>query len=170
MYRLLVIGLLFALIPSSAFNMFDPASEKAKIRAICEDQVDAWRMRDFDKEASVWAHEKYIMKMLTNGTRTKGWETIGGAYQRDFQNTPADYEPSFFTELSDFYIHISGKNAWAVFDQHQIFPDDSGDNQLYESLEFRCLEKIDGQWKIVFQLTGPYDKSGEIEAAEQARN
>ncbi|MEM7372609.1 MAG: hypothetical protein AAF587_28570 [Bacteroidota bacterium] len=157
MLRFAVCALLFALLPTSAFNMFDPASEKAKIRSICEQQVESWRMRDFQGESDVWAHESYIMKMLTNGTRTFTWETIGGQYAADFKDSASDYEPDFFTELSDFYIHINGKNAWVVFDQHQVFPDEVGKNQLYESLEVRFLEKIEGEWKIVFQLTGPYD-------------
>lgn len=167
MLRLTVCALLLALLPTSAFNMFDPASEKAQIRAVCEKQVESWRVQSYQGEADVWAHEPYIMKMLTNGTRTLSWETIGGQYAKDFKETSADFEPDFFTELSDFYIHINGKNAWVVFDQHQIFPNDSGKNELYESLEVRFLEKIDGDWKIVFQLTGPYDQgTNETSASE----
>ena len=163
MYRLIGFALLLACIPTTGFNMFEPVSEKAKIRAVCEKQVESWRTRDFQGEAEVWAHEKYIMKMLTNGTRSIGWDKIGGAYQKDFANSPEDYAADFFTELSDFYIHINGKNAFVVFDQHQVFEDDEGQNQIYESLEVRFLEKIDGDWRIVFQLTGPYDAGEETE-------
>lgn len=161
--RFIGFALLLAFLPTTAFNMYDPVSEKAKIRAVCEQQVQSWRLRDYQGEAEVWGHKDYIMKMLTNGTRTVGWDKIGSGYATDFANTPEDFEPDFFTELSDFYIHINGKNAFVVFDQHQVFPDDSGGNDLYESLEVRFLEKLDGKWRIVFQLTGPYDKTGESE-------
>lgn len=164
MAKYAICALLLALIPTSAFNMFDPASEKAKIRSVCEKQVESWRMQSYEGEAEVWAHESYVMKMLTNGTRTKGWKTIGNQYKVDFEMADDTPQPDFFTELSDFYIHISGKNAWVVFDQHQVFPDDAGQNEIYESLEFRCLEKIEGEWRIVFQLTGPYDKPTSVES------
>ena len=131
------------------------ASERTAIRQVCERQVDSWRMQSYEGEAQAWAQKEGVLKMLTNGTRNIGWEKIGGEYRNYLKGLEG--EPDFETILSDFYIYINKKNAWVVFDQHQVFSNSMGKEQLYETLEFRCLEKINGEWRITMQLTGPYD-------------
>lgn len=135
------------------------ASERTAIRQICEKQVDSWRMQSYEGESQVWAHKGDVLKMLTSGKRDIGWEKIGGDYRKYL--TGMEGEPEFETILSDFYIYVNKKNAWVVFDQHQVFANSMGNEQLYETLEFRCLEKINGEWKITMQLTGPYDTRNE---------
>jgi hypothetical protein len=161
MLRYVCLLALMAVFPTQGFNKLSPVSEKAEIRKVCEQQVNAWRTQDYQAEADSWAHIPAAMKMLTNGTRTNGWEKIGKQYKDNFTMDGQEFEPEFSIELSDFYIRINGKAALAVFDQHQIFANADGTNQLYETLEVRHLEKIDGAWKVVFQLTGPYDQSVE---------
>ena len=142
---------------ASIKNLNTP-SERSKIIKVCEDQVDAWKNLSFEKEEEVWAQVPHAMKMLTNGTRRISWDSIGVDYRTAFANTVISPE-SFKTELNDFWAHISGKTAWVIFDQHQIFPSTVGEqNEIHESLEVRILEHIDGKWQIVLQLTGPYDQ------------
>lgn len=140
-------------IPSTANVSNDT---EAIIRA-CRFQVDAWRLQSYEAETKAWAHVPYALKMLTNGTRTVGWEAISKSYQESFGNAGTTRgEPTFTTALSDFHVRVNGNAAWVVFHQHQIFDNQTGGQDRYETLEVRSLEKIDDRWQIVFQLTGPY--------------
>ena len=135
-----------------------PTDNEAIIRA-CRNQVDAWRMQSFEGESDAWAHVPYALKMLTNGTRTIGWKNIGESYRESFGSEGLTRgEPVFTTALSDFYVRVNGNSAWVVFNQHQIFANEDGGQDLYETMEVRGLEKINNEWRIVFQLTGPYSE------------
>lgn len=48
-------------------------------------------------------------------------------------------------EMSNYVIRNNGNVAWASFDQKSTTPDGKISNQH----EFRCLEKVGGDWKIV---------------------
>lgn len=145
-----------------ACRSVDLVADRHQIIEICQEQVNAWRTQDFQAEREVWAHKPYALKMLTTGSRTVGWDSIGHDYRTAFEASQGE-APSFNTVLSDFYVHVfeDGQSAFAVFDQHQVFETGAG-QQIYETLETRCLEKIDGKWRVVFQLTGPYDQPQEL--------
>lgn len=135
------------------------ANDESEIIRICREQVDAWRAQSLAYEAKVWAQVPYAMKMLTNGTRTVGWQAINDQYKVSFGESGAVRgEPEFSTALSDFHVHVKENSAWVVFHQHQIFDNEAGEQEIYATLEMRCLERIDDQWQIVFQLTGPYSE------------
>lgn len=135
------------------------ANDESEIIRICREQVDAWRAQSLAYEAKVWAQVPYAMKMLTNGTRTVGWQAINDQYKVSFGESGAVRgEPEFTTAMSDFHVHVKENSAWVVFHQHQIFDNEAGEQEIYATLEMRCLERIDDQWQIVFQLTGPYSE------------
>lgn len=49
------------------------------------------------------------------------------------------------TEMTNYVIRNNGNVAWASFDQKSTISDGKVSNQH----EFRCLEKIGGEWKII---------------------
>lgn len=49
------------------------------------------------------------------------------------------------SKYSNFVIRVSGTVAWAMFDQDALTPE----GRETRTHEFRCLEKIDGNWKII---------------------
>jgi len=154
----LALLLLLSCLSCATTKNLDTASERAKIIQVCQKQVDAWRLQSVEQESEVWAHVPYAMQMLTNGTKREGWENLEKNYTQAFANSDISAD-AFKTELNDFWVHISGKTAWVIFDQHQIFPSTVANrNDLYESLQLRILEHINGEWRIVLQLTGPYQQ------------
>lgn len=171
-FTLLLIG---ASLLATSCKSVDLLADRKQIIEVCHNQVNAWRTQSYEGEAQAWAHKPYALKMLTTGSRTIGWSEIGKQYKTSFSAAQSSAD-DFSTVLSDFYIKVSekGKNAWVVFDQHQIFEDADGEQEIYETLEVRCMEKIDGKWRVVFQLTGPYDRPETVaeinEAMEQKKN
>jgi hypothetical protein len=55
---------------------------------------------------------------------------------------------------SNYVIKVSGSVAWAMFDQKTIVPEGS---ETYTH-EFRCLEKINGKWKIIGSSIHQYNQ------------
>ena len=55
-------------------------------------------------------------------------------------------------ELSNFVCRASGNTAWATFDQKETKPD--GSKIYFHS--FRCLEKVNNEWKMVFSSVHAY--------------
>ncbi len=163
MFRYLILLTLGASLLVTSCRSVDLVAERNQIIQVCHDQVNSWRTQDYEGETRAWAHSPYALKMLTTGTRTIGWESISQQYKTSFASSESSQD-DFSTVLSDFYIQVAdkAKNAWVVFDQHQIFEDEDGNQEIYETLEMRCLEKIDGQWRVVFQLTGPYHRPQEL--------
>lgn len=161
MIRNLFLLLIGASLLTQSCKSVDLVADRREIIKVCNNQVEAWRTQSYEGESEAWAHKPYILKMLTSGTRTIGWDSIGNDYKTSFANAESAAD-EFSTVLSDFYVHVfeDGKSAFVVFDQHQVF-ETAGESQIYESLQVRCLEKIEGKWKLVFQLTGPYDQPNE---------
>jgi hypothetical protein len=49
------------------------------------------------------------------------------------------------SKYSNYAIRVSGTVAWAMFDQKAVTPE----GRETDTHEFRCLEKINGKWKII---------------------
>jgi ketosteroid isomerase-like protein len=129
----------------------DLAAEEEAIKAVIQQQIEAWSNRNLDGEAAVWAHEPYIFRGYPTDN-VVGWESLRGLYQEAFEEGSW---PPRSAEMSNYHIHIAGENAWAVYRQVTESTNEQGETQSAASWELRILEKKADQWKLVLQMTGP---------------
>lgn len=123
-------------------------SEETKIINLLKTEATTWRTGDLEAHANCWAERPYSKVMVsTNDGRVldvpvsviinppEGMAGNGGR-----------------AELSNFSIQINGDTAWVGHDELSIGPDGS----RTKSYEFRFLEKVDGQWKLIGQSIHVY--------------
>lgn len=99
------------------------------------------------------------MRIGQGGKPVVGWKTIGARYKAAFKENPDAFEGE--VERSNVNLKVDGDAAWVVYEQHtEVTSGDETDS--WDSLEVRFLVRIDGEWKIVFQSTGPLGSDDEM--------
>lgn len=122
--------------------------EEQTIIQLLNTEATTWRTGDVATHADCWMERPYSKVMVsTNDGRVLDVpvsfiisppEGVAGNGGR--------------AELSNFNIQIHGETAWVSHDEVSIAPDGTET----KSFEFRFLEKVDGQWKLVGQSIHVY--------------
>ena len=124
----------------------DIEKEKAAIIAVIEEETDAFLDRDFNRLASKYVQDETNIRVLAgNGYwMSVGWDEIGSYFKKSITNSP---EPRKYKLVkSNYKIKVYDDSAWAVFDQVK-----DKDGEVSERcLNVRILEKVNGEWKIVY--------------------
>jgi hypothetical protein len=131
--------------------------DESAITAVLDKQTRSFFQRSYEGEADVWAHQPYIMRMIRTLERDLepdvGWDTIGTSYKTFMEENPEPIEDLEFTR-TNVHLQIHGDGAWVVYEQH-LEGKAEGEPFSQDSREVRFLARIDGQWKIVYQYSGP---------------
>jgi hypothetical protein len=125
--------------------------EEAAVRAAIEAESKAFHTNpDRQVFLSSWKLEgdSRLVYQGTEGTNLMTGDGIKAAVAAG-QIPPADKAVS---EFSNFVVRAGGTVAWATFDQKSTTPD----GKLQYTREFRCMEKVNGQWKIVSSSVHAY--------------
>ncbi len=121
-------------------------NEKEAIKAVIEEETNAYHDKDFDRFAATYVQDETIIRITVNRNRTdivEGWDNISSIMKEDFKNFP---DPSENNDIkSNYKIRIYDDCAWVTFDEERI-------NDESDSIEIgvNILKKVDGKWKIVF--------------------
>ncbi len=136
------ICLLFALFILSV-NCFCQNADETAIKQLLEKESATWRSGDIKAHADCWYIQPYsrILVSTGDGTMIDVPPTV-------MINPPADMLGKGGTSVnSNYKMNIAGNNAWVSHDEESI----SAEGVKTYSSEFRILEKINGQWKLVAQ-------------------
>jgi len=126
------------------------ANEEAAIKSLLEKESATWRSGDVKGHADCWAIKPYTRVLVSVGD-----STVIDVPPAFIINPPADMVGKGGVALNTNYkMHIDGNNAWVSHDEEST---DTAGKKTY-SAEFRMLEKIDGQWKLVGQSIHIYKK------------
>lgn len=149
--------ILFALIlmaGTSCQERIDIEKEKEAIKAVILEESNAFNDRDFNRLAATYIQDETNIRMGASksgyGYRV-GWEDIGSAIKEYIEQNPDQVTRK--VQLTDYKIKVYNGSAWIVF------TDDEG------NIGARFLERIDGEWKIVF-LNAINTTSYEVEVEE----
>jgi hypothetical protein len=120
--------------------------EKKAIKAVIEEETNAYHDKDFDRFAATFVQDESIVKLIVNRNGTEiveGWENIGSIMKEHFNNFPDSTENNDIK--TNYKIRIYDDCAWVTFDEERI-------NDESDSIELgmNILEIVDGKWKIVF--------------------
>jgi ketosteroid isomerase-like protein len=142
---------LFAIIllaGTSCQEKIDIEKEKEAIKAVIEEETNAFLARDFDRLAATYVQDETNIDLRAGESGYGyyvGWEEIGSAFKELFENNP---EPGTSKEVKTNYkIKVYKESAWTVFD-NEVY--NSEGELTGKSIHVEFLEKVNGEWKIVY--------------------
>jgi len=143
---ILFIAIIF--ISSSCQTERKKEKEKSAIIAVIEESTNAYKAREISRLDSIYLHDSFTTRL--NAGRydfsfRKGWEEIGNAYREMFANNPMPITTKY--EKKNYEIRLFRKSAWCVHDE--IIYDSENEYQHHQ-IGVHFLEKVKGEWKIVY--------------------
>ena len=124
---------------TSCQKKIDIEMEKEAIKAVIEEESNAFIARDYDRLAATYVQDETNIRMGASKTiygYRVGWKEIDSVFKEYFKNNP---KPSTRKpQLTNYKIKVYKESAWA------FFTNEKGD------IGVRFLEKFNGEWKIVF--------------------
>ncbi len=132
----------------------DKKAEEEKIIDLILKNSKSYHSLDFESYKETWVHKPYVMRMDPDGGRVTNWDTLAQRYQNAMENEIPLWD-DIRISISNFHADIKGKTAWVVNDQQEVGLSEGGPD-LYKVWAIRFLEKVDGEWKLAFYITGDY--------------
>jgi len=146
-YLLSLIVLVF-IAGTACQEKIDIEKEKEAIKAVIENETNSYWARDWDQQSNAFLQDESLIVLAASSksyTSVVGWEEISQAYKQDHENYP---DPSTDKrQFTNYKIKVYKGSAWAVYDE--IVHNSEGEF-VREYINVRFLEKMDGEWKIVY--------------------
>jgi len=133
---------------SSCQEKIDIESEKEAIIAVIEEETEAFFDYDIDRLGDKHVQDETNIRLTATKsgyTYDVGWETIRSFFLDYFENYGG--QQGFYEIKRNYKIKVYGESAWVVFDNDYY---NGKDELLSSSIHAEFLEKVDGEWKIVF--------------------
>ena len=140
----------------------DYEKEKTAIIQVLEAETEAFFDKDIDRLASYHIQDESNIRLTATKsgyTYDVGWDKIESFFLDYFENVMGPGE--YYEVKKNFKIKIYDESAWAAYDN---FYYNSDDELLSTSIHTQILEKVNGEWKIVF-YTSIYNSTWEEEVA-----
>ena len=157
---LLITMVLF--VATSCQEIIDIEKEKEAIKGVIEEESKAFIARDYDRLAATYVQDETNIRLGASKTRYGyhvGWKEIGSTFKELFKNIP-DSRPRKL-QLSNYKIKVYKESAWAIFNNEE------------GNIGVRFLEKVNGEWKIVFLsaiMASTYEEEiGEVEGEHETK-
>ncbi len=142
-----------------------PQSEEQAIRELIVQTSKSFHNLDFNTYQEVWLHEPHVVRMNPQGWRNVGWDSLSVMYQNMLKNDIRKWD-DIRIEITDMHHQITGNTAWVINDQTELGLSE-GEPESYSVWAIRFLEKVDGEWKHAFYMTGNYPESNEPDIQEE---
>lgn len=127
----------------------DIEKEKAAIKAVIEEEKNAFFAQDYNRIAETWAQEpsSYKIYMDDKGyTKYEGWEAISKHDQVNVQDTSLDRK-SIKLSFTNYQFDIMNNSAWGLFDAHWSGISKGDTINSYQT-RIVVLKKVNGEWKF----------------------
>jgi hypothetical protein len=142
--------LAFLLCSIATYSYSQSAADTLAVKQVVERESATWRSGDAKGHAGCWKIQPYS-RVLVSTAEGKMYDVPTATIANSVATTASRGGAS---SNSNYKISIIGNSAWASFDEESI----SKDGKKSYSAEFKILEKIDGQWKIVAMSVHAYNK------------
>ena len=119
------------------------STDELAIKQLLEKESATWRAGDIKAHADCWVIKPYSRILVSTGD-----STVLEIPTSVMINPPASIVGKGGSSVnSNYKMNITGNNAWVSHDEIST----SADGVKTHSYEFRILEKINDQWKLVAQ-------------------
>lgn len=121
-------------------------ADEVAVKNAIEGLTSSMYARDFKTYLNYWANAPYVSRVSTD-REGKVTKMTGDEYRKTVEQYAAqNLKPSQEKATRDnWIIRVNGNSAFAVFDQHNQYPDGT----TRHSVEERYLERMNGEWKVV---------------------
>jgi|PlaIllAssembly_1097288.scaffolds.fasta_scaffold245412_2 hypothetical protein len=129
----------------------DIEKEKEAIKAVIEEEKNAYMSQDFTRMSETWAQESSSIKVYMNikgYTKDEGWDAISKRDQGNVQDTSWDRKLAKF-DFNNYQINVINNSAWVLFDAHFWGIRNEDTISVYQT-RIDVLKKVDGKWKFTF--------------------
>jgi hypothetical protein len=135
----------------SCIEKTDIEEEKKAIIDVIEEETAAFVARDFDRLAATYIQDETNIRLTASKSRYiyhVGWEKLSSRFKNYFENNP---EPEQWRQGRKKYrIKVYKECAWVVFENVGFHSKGSMSELTGKAVDVRFLEKVDGEWKIVY--------------------
>ena len=138
--------------------------EKEAIKAVIENETNSNYAKNFDQQKKSFLQDESLIGISAGKggyTYMKGWDKISSNYEENHKNSPSPSTDKL--EFKNYNIKVYPESAWAVYEQIRY---NSEGDFVNNNLQTRVLEKINGEWKIVYLsyiFTTSYEEESEGE-------
>ena len=123
--------------------------EKKAIIAVIEEETDAAFDKDFDRIAATYVQDETNIR-LTAGENSYvyavGWEEISSGFK---EYVEGEYLQKSNLVKTDYKIKVYKESAWAIFYDIRY----ENEVEKVKGVGVRFLEKVNGEWKVVYLST-----------------
>ena len=171
-YLISLIVLVF-LAGTSCQEKIDIEEEKKAIIAVIEEETDAAVHSDYERWANTYVQDETNIRLSASSNDYNyvvGWDELSSNFKEAFEET-ADQEPMSRGVKTNYKIKVYGNAAWAVCDE-KFVSTETGEDMGWSAIEARFLEKVDGEWKMVFLsfvTTSSYEDEDEEMGAKEGK-
>lgn len=126
----------------------DVEKEKEAIKVVIENESNSYLARDFAKQSESFLQDESLIFLGASADDywfSAGWEDISIAYQNIYKDQPDSYEGHFTYE--NYKIKVYEESAFVQYDEIAY---DAEGKFMRKNISVRFLEKIKGEWKIVY--------------------
>ena len=145
---------LFAIIllaGTSCQEKIDIEKEKKAIIAVIEEETVAFIARDYDRLVANYVQDETNIRLQASKSGYSyyvGWEELSSRFKLYFENNP---EPGTGKAVKTNYkIKVYKESAWAVFENEGFHSAGRFTELTGKGIDVRFLEKVNGEWKIVY--------------------
>ncbi|MCF8225078.1 MAG: nuclear transport factor 2 family protein [Bacteroidales bacterium] len=170
-YRpILIIPVLLFSLSACCEKKTDIEAEKKAIIELINAETEAYTDYDFEKVCSFYVHDSLNFR-LTSGADDhvflEGWDDIEDFFRNDLVNESPErpLDTRITVSKDDYRIKLYEESAYVLCTETWTYeiPDDTIE---ISSRQVRFLEKVEGEWKIVFLSfigTSGYEEEEELE-------
>ena len=143
---LIIIPVLFIL--TSCSEEVDIEQEKKAIISVIEKETNAYINKNYAEFASTHVQDESNTRLTAerNGFDLKtGWVETAKVMHEMFEESPEPWTSRSIK--TNHRIKVYENSAWAIHDESWIDPEG---NEFMKNVGVRFLEKVNGEWKIVY--------------------
>ena len=163
--NLLTLFALILLVGTSCQEKIDIEKEKEAIKAVIEEETNAFFDKDYDRFAASYVQNESNIRLDAgkNGYwYIVGWEEMDSIFKQIFEKYPDPRK--HYQVKTNYKIQVYKESAFAIFDNELH---NSEDELIKTNIHVEFLEKVNGEWKIAYLSeihTSSYEE--EIEEGE----
>jgi hypothetical protein len=158
-YLMFLFGLLLFVVCTSCKEKIDVAKEEAAIKAVIEEENNAFIAMDFNRFSATYVQDETNIRLTADKSTYNywiGWKEIGSAFKKYFDSAPTRSDSKYVK--TDYKIKVYSESAWET---HKELVYDNKGEVIAKLITVRILEKVNGKWKIAFLSvvnTSSYDE------------
>jgi len=146
--HLSIVLIYIALVSNSCTERINIKKENEAIKSVIENQTKAYFARDFEKHSKAFLHDESIVILVSSKIGygyVNGWNKLSENDKKYFAEDSIPSTDSF--QNINYKIKLYQNSAWVVYNE-MVY--NSKGVYLRNVINVRFLEKVNGEWKIVY--------------------